>query len=333
MSQKNFLYWLFQILGWGFIIFIGILNDFQNSQISISKTITNGLIIMLIGVGITHLYRAYILRHQWLNLKIIQVLPRIVLGSIVTGFFLLILTQLISFLIDDVVIEKVIVLIKVIENLIGQFITIFIWSILYFAFHFFERSRNQEISNLQLEAAKQKAELSSLKSQMNPHFMFNSLNNIRALIDEDPLIAKKSINELSNLLRASLNTKKLNLILFKAELKLVEDYLSLEKIRFENRLTIKFNISKESLSCLVPPMLVQTLVENGIKHGISKLKNGGEINISSSIKNDVLIILIINDGEFNPSIDKTNGTGLNNSRKRIESVSYTHLTLPTILLV
>jgi LytS/YehU family sensor histidine kinase len=318
MSQKNFLYWLFQILGWGFIIFIGILNDFQNSEISTSKTITNGLIIMLIGVGITHLYRAYILSHQWLNLKIIQVLPRIVLGSIVTGFFLLILTQLISFIIDDVVIEKVIVPIKVIENLIGQFITIFIWSILYFAFHFFERSRSQEISNLQLEAAKQKAELSSLKSQMNPHFMFNSLNNIRALIDENPLIAKKSINELSNLLRASLNTKKLNLILFKDELELVEDYLSLEKIRFENRLTIKFNISKESLSYLVPPMLVQTLVENGIKHGISKLKNGGEINISSSIKNDALIILIKNDGEFNPSIDKTNGTGLKNSRKRIE---------------
>ena len=318
MQKKNLLYWLFQISGWGFIIFIGILNASQNNQISISKTITNSMIILLLGLGTTHLYRAYILRHQWLNLKIISVIPRIIIGSILAGFTLLILTQLISFFIDDTPLEKVITLIKVIQNLTGQFITIFIWSILYFAYHFFERSRNQEISNLQLEAAKQKAELSSLKSQMNPHFMFNSLNNIRALIDENPSIAKKSINELSNLLRASLNTKKLNLILFKDELKLVEDYLSLEKIRFEKRLTIKFNISKESLSHLVPPMLVQTLVENGIKHGISKLKNGGEIIISSSIKNDVLIILIINDGEFNPSNKNSNGTGLNNSRKRIE---------------
>ena len=318
MPQKNLLYWLFQILGWGFIIFIGVLNDFQNNQISVIKTITNGLIIMLLGLGITHLYRAYMLRHQWLNLKVIQVIPRIIIGSIVTGITLLILTQLISFFINDTPLEKVITLIKVIQNLTGQFITIFIWSILYFAFHFFERSRNQEISNLQLEAAKQKAELSSLKSQMNPHFMFNSLNNIRALIDEDPSIAKKSINELSNLLRASLNTKKLNLISFKDELKLVEDYLSLEKIRFENRLTINFDISKNSLSFLVPPMLVQTLVENGIKHGISKLKNGGEIRISSILKKDSLIILIINDGEFIPSNEKTNGTGLNNSRKRIE---------------
>ena len=318
MSRKNLLYWLFQILGWGFIIFIGILNDFQNSQILITKTITNGILIMLLGVGTTHIYRAYILKHRWLNLKVIQIIPRIIIGSIVIGFTLLILTQVISCLIDDIALEKIITLIKIIQNLTGQFITIFIWSILYFTFHFIERSRNQELSNLQLEAAKQKAELSSLKSQMNPHFMFNSLKNIRALSDENPSIAKKSINELSNLLRASLNTKKLNLISLKDEIKLVEDYLSLEKIRFENRLKIKFDISEESLSFLVPPMLVQTLVENGIKHGISKLKNGGEISIKSFFKNEFLILEIINDGKYNPQIKNPNGTGLNNSKKRIE---------------
>jgi len=327
MSRKNLLYWLFQILGWGFIIFIGLINDFQNSQIFITKTITNGLIIMLLGIGTTHLYRAHILKHQWLNLKVIQIIPRIIIGSIVIGFTLLILTQLISCLIDDIALAKIISLIKIIQNLTGQFITIFIWSILYFTFHFIERSRNQELSTLQLEAAKQKAELSSLKSQMNPHFMFNSLNNIRALIDENPSIAKKSINELSNLLRASLNTKKLNLISLKDELELVEDYLSLEKIRFESRLKIKLNISEESLSYLVPPMLIQTLVENGIKHGISKLKNGGEISISSFLKNEFLILQIINDGKYNPQIKNPNGTGLNNSKKRIELLYSTKSTL------
>ena len=96
MSRKNLLYWLFQILGWGFIIFIGILNDFQNSQILITKTITNGILIMLLGVGTTHIYRAYILKHRWLNLKVIQIIPRIIIGSIVIGFTLLILTQVIS---------------------------------------------------------------------------------------------------------------------------------------------------------------------------------------------------------------------------------------------
>ena len=205
-----------------------------------------------------------------------------------------------------------------IENLTGQFITVFIWSALYFAYHFFEKSRNQELSNLQLEAAKQKAALSNLKSQMNPHFMFNSLNNIRALVDENPLVAKKSINELSNLLRASFNFSSSNLIPLREELKLVEDYLSLEKIRFENRLEINLNVSKEALSFLVPPMFIQTLVENGVKHGISKIKNGGLIDLTAKLETDFLIVTIVNDGVFNPkNIDRT-GTGIVNSKKRIE---------------
>ena len=95
-------------------------------------------------------------------------------------------------------------------------------------------------------------------------------------------------------------------------------YLSLEKIRFEQRLKINFKVANQSLTFLVPPMLLQTLVENGIKHGISKLKAGGEITLTANIKNKILTIVIINDGEYNPKIGKPSGTGLNNSKKRIE---------------
>ena len=318
MAQKNLLYWLFQSCGWGFIVFIGFINDYQTSNFSIIRALQDGLFILLLGIGTTHLYRNFILRKNWLRLKVIQVFPRIITGSIVVGVILLICTQIIALIIDNVPIYKVLNPVQRIENLTGQFITVFIWSVLYFAYHFFERSRQQEISNLKLEAAKQKAELSSLKSQMNPHFMFNSLNNIRALIDEDPKVAKKSINELSNLLRASLNTKKQNLISLADELKLVEDYLSLEKIRFEQRLKINFKVANQSLTFLVPPMLLQTLVENGIKHGISKLKAGGEITLTANIKNKILTIVIVNDGEYKPKIGESSGTGLNNSKKRIE---------------
>ena len=130
--------------------------------------------------------------------------------------------------------------------------------------------------------------------------------------------AKKSINELSNLLRASFNFSSSNLIPLREELKLVEDYLSLEKIRFENRLEINLNVSKEALSFLVPPMLIQTLVENGVKHGISKIKNGGLIDLTAKLETDFLFVTIVNDGVFNPkNIDRT-GTGIVNSKKRIE---------------
>tara|TARA_B100000401_G_scaffold413616_1_gene333916 strand:+ start:586 stop:1629 length:1044 start_codon:yes stop_codon:yes gene_type:complete len=318
MTNKTLLYWLFQFVGWGFILFIGFINDYQTSNFNIIRALQDGLIILLLGIGTTHLYRNFILRKNWLSLKVIQVIPRIITGSIVVGLVLLICTQIIVLVIDNIPIYKLLNPIQRIENLTGQFITVFIWSVLYFAYHFFEKSRNQEISNLQLEAAKQKAELSNLKSQMNPHFMFNSLNNIRALIDENPEVAKKSINELSNLLRGSFNSNRSNLIPFREELKLVEDYLSLEKIRFEDRLKITIEISKDALSFLVPPMLIQTLVENGIKHGISKIKDGGEIKLSAKLDVDFLHIVIINDGVYSPIQQNNSGTGIANSKKRIE---------------
>ena len=112
------------------------------------------------------------------------------------------------------------------------------------------------------------------------------------MIDEDPILAKTSVSELSNLLRASLNTSKKSLILLKEELSIVNDYLNLEKIRYEDRLTVKMNIEKNTWSCLIPPLLIQTLVENAIKHGVSKLKNGGEISVSTSVKNKLLEIMI-----------------------------------------
>ena len=148
--------------------------------------------------------------------------------------------------------------------------------------------------------------------------MFNSLNNIRALIDDEPILAKQSINELSNLLRSLLNNRKKSLITLKEELEIVNDYLNLEKIRYEDRLIVKLKIDEKSLPCLIPPMLVQTLVENGIKHGISKLKNGGEISIISSINNSILMIKIVNDGHYTYPHTNHKGLGIKNSKKRID---------------
>ncbi len=317
MNQKAIMYWVFQLSGWGFLVFISLLKDFQSNSIINTDSIRDSIIIMLLGISVTHLYRIYIIKRDWLLLKVIQIIPRIFCGAIVNGAILLFLTQMVSMLIKKPI---EIDLFQVFQNLIGQFITITIWSVIYFAFHFIERSRNQEIENLQLESSKQEAELNNLKSQLNPHFMFNSLNNIRALIDEDPLLAKNSVSELSNLLRASLNTSRKSLIPLKEELSIVKDYLNLEKIRYEDRLTVKMNIEKSSRSFLIPPLLIQTLVENAIKHGISKLKNGGEISVSTFIKNKLLEIIIINDGEYIPPMKKHTGLGIKNSKKRIELI-------------
>ena len=124
-------------------------------------------------------------------------------------------------------------------------------------------------------------ELNNLKSQLNPHFIFNALNSIRALVDENPSKSKQAINQLSNILRNSLASDKKGLTKFEDEIKIVKDYLGLESIRFEERLKTEFEIHPESQKFLVPPLMIQTLVENGIKHGISKLTPGGVIQLKT----------------------------------------------------
>jgi LytS/YehU family sensor histidine kinase len=113
-------------------------------------------------------------------------------------------------------------------------------------------------------------ELQTIKAHINPHFIFNSLNSIRALVDENPERARKAVTELSNILRSSLQSDKMETVSLQKELSIVKDYLALEYMRFEDRLKIVYDIDEDTLDRPVPPMMLQTLVENAIKHGISK---------------------------------------------------------------
>src|SRR5690606_5122792 len=136
----------------------------------------------------------------------------------------------------------------------------FLWFVLYFSYHYFD----QYNKSLKYEASMVQIELNNLKSQLNPHFIFNALNSIRALVDENPEKSKQAINQLSNILRNSLATDKKRLTKFGDELKIVRDYLGLENIRFEERLKTRFDIDPQSHRFNVPPLMIQTLVENGI---------------------------------------------------------------------
>ena len=192
-----------------------------------------------------------------------------------------------------------------------------IWSLLYFLFHFVTNYKKEEIKNLQWQATKNEVELNKLKSQLNPHFIFNSMNSIRALVNEDPALAKEAITQLSNVLRNSLLMGRQKLISLDDEMKLVNDYLGLEKTRFEERLTIIRNIEEQTEKLLLPPLMLQTLVENGIKHGTSKLPEGGTIEINSSIEKDSLKIVIYNSGTYDENIKPETGFGIINTKQRL----------------
>jgi LytS/YehU family sensor histidine kinase len=207
--------------------------------------------------------------------------------------------------------------VDVLEPGITWAVLLFGWALAYFAFHYFQRGRREEIRNLRLETANRENQLGTLRSQLNPHFMFNALNGIRALVDEDPEQAKRAITQLSAILRNAMTTVRRRTVPLGEELDIVKAYLALEAMRFEERLQVSFDVDPELTRAPVPPMLLQTLVENAVKHGIAKLTKGGEVRISVHRGLNGLVMMVANSGTYVPGVVTGTGIGLSNTRKRL----------------
>lgn len=191
-----------------------------------------------------------------------------------------------------------------------------LWFLIYIVYHYLERNRKDQLDRLKLETTVKELELKTIKSHINPHFIFNSLNSIRALVDENPERARTAITELSNILRSSMQAEKSETVSLQKELDIVSDYLALEHMRFEERLKVELDIDKDTLGQQVPPMMLQTLVENSIKHGISKLVNGGVVRIVADFKGDNLELLVQNTGQLNGQING-DGFGIKSTQDRL----------------
>ncbi|MEI7964194.1 MAG: histidine kinase [Chitinophagaceae bacterium] len=191
-----------------------------------------------------------------------------------------------------------------------------LWFLLYLFWHFFNKNRKDQLDKLKLETTVKELELKTIKSHINPHFIFNSLNSIRALVDENPERARTAITELSNILRSSMQAEKSETVTLQRELDIVKDYLALEHMRFEERLRVTFNIAPETLNAPVPPMMLQTLVENAIKHGISKQVHGGDVIVTSCFNNHNLELMVKNTGSLSAVINE-DGFGIKSTQDRL----------------
>jgi len=195
------------------------------------------------------------------------------------------------------------------SDLVGIYYTlmlIVIWMLIYIVYHYVEKNRNDQLDRLKLETTVKALELKTIKSHINPHFIFNSLNSIRSLVDENPKRARRAITELSNILRSSMQAEKSETVPLEKELDIVKDYLALEQMRFEERLKIEFDIDEDTLQQQVPPMMLQTLVENAIKHGISKQVLGGVVRVVAIFKDNVMQLQVQNTGQL---LSNPNGEG------------------------
>ncbi len=317
MQNKKQLYWISQIVGWLlYAIVVGVFNVLTGSRLS-TELFFSLLSIFLIGMAVAHTFRLIIVKLNWMRFNIPRLIPRILLGALTIGVLVYFLQLII---IDGLIVQSTYQFNfkDAFPSIINWTLLYLMWSLLYFLFHFVTNYKKEEIKNLKWQAAKNEIELNKLKSQLNPHFIFNSMNSIRALINEDPNLAKEAITQLSNVLRNSLLMGKQKLIPFGDEMKLVNDYLGLEKTRFEERLTIERDIDKNTEVFLIPPLMVQTIVENGIKHGTSKLIDGGILSITASIENEKLKIVIYNSGFYDTTKESETGFGLLNTVQRLK---------------
>ena len=208
------------------------------------------------------------------------------------------------------------------------------WLCVYFFYHIFERLNRLQVEQLRLAASVKEAELRALKSQVNPHFLFNSLNSLRALIDEDAPRAREAVTRLANMLRYSLQSGQQETVPFEEELRIVEDYLALEQIRHENRLRVRWDIAADVRLVSVPPMLLQTLVENAVKYGIGTRREGGELSITARIQGAALNIRVTNPGDLaapaSPAAARagsSTGVGLRNASERLKLLFGDHASL------
>ena len=252
---------------------------------------------------------------EWLKLPTTELVPKLLLGIIVLSITVYILRIGVSYVLD-LYGPDMFSLINILGNVMANTFVLIIWASIYFTFHYYEKSTQ----SLKYEVAMNEMKLNQLKAQINPHFIFNALNSIRALVDEEPSKSKTAINHLSNILRSSLVLDKKKLTSLKEELATTKDYLALESIRFEERLQTEFNIDPKTKNVEVPPMMLQTLVENGIKHGIAKLKGGGRVCVDSRIEHGEMILEIRNTGHYHNNKIKGTGQGLRNSRQRLELI-------------
>lgn len=323
MERKRLLYWLVQVAGWTIYFLFSVLLLFSADQFSSTPNVyLYTVLLILSAIAISHGIRFVIIRQSLLAKKLSDLILITLVIAVLAGFLLetfqYAIEQIIEldFLPDGPGKVEPFTWPSFLFGVSRSVILFLVWSGFYYVFAITEKSRNQEMMNLKWVASKNEIELKNLRTQLNPHFLFNSLNSIRALVGLNPEQAKVSITHLSNLLRKSIQLGKMKLITLSEELELVNVYLELEKIRFEERLTLHYALEQEALSCDIPPLMIQTLVENGIKHGISQCIDGGEITISASKKNNVLHVRIISTGTYEETKD-TNGIGLLNTQKRL----------------
>ena len=209
-------------------------------------------------------------------------------------------------------------------GVMGSFYILLCWSGLYFGIKYYQQLQEQTQQTLKATAAAHQAQLKMLRYQLNPHFLFNTLNAISTLIlDGANDTANKAVSRLSDFLRYTLDNDPMSRVTLGSELGAIDLYLEIEKVRFGDRLVIERTIESPADRALVPSLILQPLIENAIKYAISPSENGGTLRISARVQRGVLVMQLSDTGPGlgnGNSTHKSSGVGLKNTRERLQQL-------------
>lgn len=304
-------YWLYQIVGWGgytaFSLSFGIY--YNGAAFSL---LAGYALFFIYSIALTDLFRREMRRQRWLDPPAPWMWLRLAAGVVLIAAIQTVLV---------ISIDRALSrgndhwpLIAIFGLGWGTFMATGTWTGLYVRL---TERRLREERDLQAQLTLREAELRALEYQINPHFLFNCLNSIRALVVENPPRAQDMLTRLSNVLRHSLRHDRGHTVPLESEVQAVADYLAIEAVRFEERLRVEFAIEAGVEQFPVPPMLLQTLVENAIKHGIAQQPQGGRLIIRAARQADGIVLRVENTGHLTTAPAGGNQLGLANARERL----------------
>ncbi len=316
-TKKRSWFWPVQIISWLLIGFLNWLVQFSSGSFSTLNLTLNITGMCAGGLIVTSLYRAYFhKRKSKLEINAGRLIAFLFASAFVLAAVWLLILILLMLPFTG---YKTISIVPILFQIVPLTGIMLAWDAVYLGYHLIRQYHITEVEKWKLEVEVRQAQLGTLRAQINPHFMFNALNNIRALILEDPQLARQMLTKFSEIFRHALqhaNGKEIKII---DEVHLLKQYLDLLKIQYEERLQCNIHVDESILQVVIPPMILQLLVENAVKHGIALQANGGLIAVDIRDRDGRISLSVKNTGSLQnkSSLEDSLGIGLVNVKERL----------------
>jgi two-component system LytT family sensor kinase len=313
-------FWLFHAAVWGVFILINFITRQFNGIESLEQGLVSLVVLLLVNTLLCLCLRWVLHRFAWLQPTSPAVWCQLVLMVVALGFVSAMLSTLgvgLYYLLFGHASTLVFFMVTVYQNWLVLTLMLGIWTVVYLTINHLRQLNHLQSQQHQTQLRLKEAELNNLSGQLNPHFLFNGLNNIRALINEDPGKARHMLTELSDLLRYALTAPKQQFTPLRQELDMVRACVQLAQIQYEERLHYEEHIAAGLNDVQLPPLMIQLLVENAIRHGIDHHTGPGTLSLNITANDNRLRVEVTNPGTLSAQPSTSSGIGLNNIRKRL----------------